>query len=185
MERLYELHEQGDYDLLVVDTPPSLNALDLLDAPGRMAEFFSSRLLRWLVVPYRSRLVNLASAALLPGRGPHPGQPVPGGPGGFLHSLPDDAGRVRRPGRGREPPPARRAHDVRGRDDARSRAGRGGRTAHREPARPGVCTWAFSCATGCCPGPFSDPPVGRIAELLGQRSERARRVPGEPSARGG
>ena len=40
MERLYELHEQGDYDLLVVDTPPSLNALDLLDAPGRMAEFF-------------------------------------------------------------------------------------------------------------------------------------------------
>ena len=61
MERLYELHEQGDYDLLVVDTPPSLNALDLLDAPARMAEFFSSRLLRWLVVPYRSRLVNLAS----------------------------------------------------------------------------------------------------------------------------
>jgi len=61
MERLYELHEQGDYDLLVVDTPPALNALDLLDAPARMAEFFSSRLLRWLVVPYRSRLVNLAS----------------------------------------------------------------------------------------------------------------------------
>jgi len=61
MERLYELHEQGDYDLLIVDTPPSLNALDLLDAPGRMAEFFSSRLLRWLIVPYRSRLVNLAS----------------------------------------------------------------------------------------------------------------------------
>ena len=61
MERLYELHEEGDYDLLVVDTPPSLNALDLLDAPGRMAEFFSSRLLRWLIVPYRSRLVNLAS----------------------------------------------------------------------------------------------------------------------------
>ena len=61
MERLYELHEQGDYDLLVVDTPPSLNALDLLDAPGRVAEFFSSRLLHWLIVPYRSRLVNLAS----------------------------------------------------------------------------------------------------------------------------
>ena len=61
MERLHELHEEGEYDLLVVDTPPSLNALDLLDAPGRMAEFFSSRLLRWLIVPYRSRLVNLAS----------------------------------------------------------------------------------------------------------------------------
>ena len=61
MERLYELHEEGDYDLLVVDTPPSRNALDLLDAPARMAEFFSSRLLHWLTVPYRSRLVNLAS----------------------------------------------------------------------------------------------------------------------------
>jgi len=61
MERLHELHERGDYDLVVVDTPPSRNALDLLDAPGRMQELFSSRLLRWLVVPYRSRLVNVAS----------------------------------------------------------------------------------------------------------------------------
>jgi anion-transporting ArsA/GET3 family ATPase len=61
MERLYELHEEGRYDLLVVDTPPSRNALDLLDAPSHMADFFSSRLLRWLTVPYRSRLVNLAS----------------------------------------------------------------------------------------------------------------------------
>ncbi|MHB1986773.1 MAG: ArsA family ATPase [Acidimicrobiales bacterium] len=61
MERLYELHEDGEYDLLVVDTPPSRNALDLLDAPARMQEFFSSRLLRWLTVPYRSRLVNMAS----------------------------------------------------------------------------------------------------------------------------
>lgn len=61
MERLYELHEDGEYDLVIVDTPPSRNALDLLDAPARMQEFFSSRLLRWLTVPYRSRLVNMAS----------------------------------------------------------------------------------------------------------------------------
>ena len=61
MERLYELHEEGNYDLIVVDTPPSRNAFDLLDAPSRMSDFFSSRLLRWLTVPYRSRLVNLAS----------------------------------------------------------------------------------------------------------------------------
>ena len=61
MERLYELHEEGEYDLVVVDTPPATNALDLLDAPSRMKEFFSSRLLRWLTVPYRSRLVNIAS----------------------------------------------------------------------------------------------------------------------------
>ncbi|HVA03788.1 MAG TPA: ArsA-related P-loop ATPase [Acidimicrobiales bacterium] len=61
MERLFEIHAGGNYDLIVVDTPPTRNALDFLDAPERMAEFFSSRLLRWLIVPYRSRLVNLAS----------------------------------------------------------------------------------------------------------------------------
>ena len=61
MERLYEIHTEGNYDLIVVDTPPTRNALDFLDAPERMADFFSSRLLRWLIVPYRSRLVNFAS----------------------------------------------------------------------------------------------------------------------------
>jgi anion-transporting ArsA/GET3 family ATPase len=61
MERLYEIHTEGTYDLIVVDTPPTRNALDFLDAPQRMADFFSSRLLRWLIIPYRSRLVNFAS----------------------------------------------------------------------------------------------------------------------------
>ncbi len=61
MERLFEIHAEGNYDLIVVDTPPTRNALDFLDAPERMADFFSSRLLRWLIVPYRSRLVNFAS----------------------------------------------------------------------------------------------------------------------------
>ena len=61
MERLFEIHGTGTYDLIVVDTPPTRNALDFLDAPERMADFFSSRLLRWLIVPYRSRLVNVAS----------------------------------------------------------------------------------------------------------------------------
>ena len=61
MERLFEIHAEGTYDLIVVDTPPTRNALDFLDAPERMADFFSSRLLRWLIVPYRSKLVNFAS----------------------------------------------------------------------------------------------------------------------------
>src|SRR5271168_3237582 len=61
MERLYEIHSEGKYDLIVVDTPPTRNALDFLDAPQRLADFFSSRLLRWLIVPYRSRLVNAAT----------------------------------------------------------------------------------------------------------------------------
>jgi anion-transporting ArsA/GET3 family ATPase len=61
MERVFEIHSEGKYDLIVVDTPPTRNALDFLDAPARMADFFSSRLLRWLIVPYRSRLVNVAT----------------------------------------------------------------------------------------------------------------------------
>jgi anion-transporting ArsA/GET3 family ATPase len=61
MERLYEIHRSGTYDLIVVDTPPTRNALDFLAAPDRMADFFSSRLLRLLTGPARSRMVNLAS----------------------------------------------------------------------------------------------------------------------------
>jgi anion-transporting ArsA/GET3 family ATPase len=61
MERLYEIHNSGRYDLIVVDTPPTRNALDFLDAPERMADFFSSRLLRWLIAPYKSRVVSFAS----------------------------------------------------------------------------------------------------------------------------
>jgi anion-transporting ArsA/GET3 family ATPase len=61
MERLYDLHTSGTYDLIVVDTPPTRNAIDFLEAPARMADFFSSRLLRWLTAPARSRVVNMAS----------------------------------------------------------------------------------------------------------------------------
>jgi anion-transporting ArsA/GET3 family ATPase len=67
MERLYEIHASGEYDLIVVDTPPTRNAIDFLEAPARMADFFGSRLLRWLTLPYRvggkrgSRVLNVAS----------------------------------------------------------------------------------------------------------------------------
>ena len=53
MERLYELRASGRFDLIVIDTPPSRHALDFLDAPERMADFFSSKLLRWITLPYR------------------------------------------------------------------------------------------------------------------------------------
>ena len=61
MERLYEIHSSARYDLIVVDTPPTRNAIDFLEAPDRMAEFFGSRLLRWLTAPARSRVLNYAS----------------------------------------------------------------------------------------------------------------------------
>jgi len=49
--KLYELDQAGDYDLLVLDTPPSRNALDFLDAPGRLTRFLAGRTLRTLVRP--------------------------------------------------------------------------------------------------------------------------------------
>ncbi len=61
MERLYEIHSAGTYDLIVVDTPPTRNAIDFLEAPDRMADFFSSKLLRWLTAPAKSRVMTLAS----------------------------------------------------------------------------------------------------------------------------
>jgi anion-transporting ArsA/GET3 family ATPase len=61
MERLYEIHASGRYDLIIVDTPPTRNAIEFLEAPERMADFFSSRLLRWLTVPARSRAFTAAT----------------------------------------------------------------------------------------------------------------------------
>jgi anion-transporting ArsA/GET3 family ATPase len=67
MERLYEIHATGTYDLIIIDTPPTRNALDFLEAPRRMADFFGGRLLRWLTMPYRmggrrgARVINVAS----------------------------------------------------------------------------------------------------------------------------
>jgi anion-transporting ArsA/GET3 family ATPase len=49
--KLYELDEEGDWDLLVLDTPPSRNALDFLDAPGRLSQFFQGRAIRVFLHP--------------------------------------------------------------------------------------------------------------------------------------
>jgi anion-transporting ArsA/GET3 family ATPase len=53
MERLHEVDDSGEFDLIVVDTPPSRHAIDFLDAPERMKDFFSSTLLKWITMPYR------------------------------------------------------------------------------------------------------------------------------------
>ena len=56
MEKLYELHRDGDYDLLVLDTPPARHALDFLDAPDRLARFIDSRALSFFLKPGRAGL---------------------------------------------------------------------------------------------------------------------------------
>jgi anion-transporting ArsA/GET3 family ATPase len=56
MEKLYELHEEGGYDLIVVDTPPTRHALDFLDAPKRLARLLDNRIFRLLMMPTRAYL---------------------------------------------------------------------------------------------------------------------------------
>jgi len=49
MERVYEIATEHDYDLVVVDTPPSQHALDFIDAPKRMMDLFEGRFLKILL----------------------------------------------------------------------------------------------------------------------------------------
>ena len=67
MEKLYELHEERDFDLIVVDTPPTRNALDFLEAPRRLTRFLDHRLYRVLMAPTRGivKAVNVAAQAFL------------------------------------------------------------------------------------------------------------------------
>jgi anion-transporting ArsA/GET3 family ATPase len=51
MEKLFELHAENRYDLLVLDTPPSRNALDFLEAPKRLTQFIEGRSLQVFLRP--------------------------------------------------------------------------------------------------------------------------------------
>ena len=62
MEKLYELHVTNDFDLVVVDTPPTRHALDFLNAPRRLTRFLDHRLYRILMAPTR----GLMKAANVP-----------------------------------------------------------------------------------------------------------------------
>ena len=54
MEKLGQLHARDEWDLIVVDTPPSRSALDFLDAPARLSRFLDGRMLRLLLAPART-----------------------------------------------------------------------------------------------------------------------------------
>ncbi|MBA2530253.1 MAG: ArsA family ATPase, partial [Euzebyales bacterium] len=51
MEKLYDLHRTGRWDCIVIDTPPTRNALDFLDAPKRLTNFLEGRFLRMFLAP--------------------------------------------------------------------------------------------------------------------------------------
>jgi anion-transporting ArsA/GET3 family ATPase len=67
MEKLFELHHDDRFDLVIVDTPPTTNALEFLDAPNRITRFLDHRLYKMLVTPSGgfARAVNLAAQTVL------------------------------------------------------------------------------------------------------------------------
>jgi anion-transporting ArsA/GET3 family ATPase len=54
MEKLSQLAETGEWDVIVVDTPPSRSALDFLDAPQRLGRFLDGRMIRLITMPARA-----------------------------------------------------------------------------------------------------------------------------------
>jgi len=52
MQKLFELHEEGRWELIVIDTPPTRSALDFLDAPKRLTDFLEGRFLKLMLWPY-------------------------------------------------------------------------------------------------------------------------------------
>jgi anion-transporting ArsA/GET3 family ATPase len=65
--KLFELDREGDFDLLVLDTPPSRSALDFLDAPGRLTSFLEGRGLKAFIRPtgFGMRMLGRGAAPLL------------------------------------------------------------------------------------------------------------------------
>ena len=146
MEKLYELTESGDYDLVVVDTPPTRNALDLLDAPRRLTHFLENRLFRALLLPTRAylRAVSVATQALLRTISKVAGAEMVQDAVTFFQAFQgmEDGFRARAGGRARAA--GRPVHRLRAGDLAPARRRRGGRLLRRQadrdrghPGRPG------------------------------------------------
>ncbi len=73
MEKLHAVRAEGDWDLIVLDTPPTSNALDFLDAPERMVDAIDSPAMRWFIQAFEGAgkfsfgLVGKGAAFLLRG----------------------------------------------------------------------------------------------------------------------
>jgi anion-transporting ArsA/GET3 family ATPase len=88
-ETLYQLHDDERFDVVVVDTPPSRNALNFIEAPGVLARFLDHRLFRLLMLPARGgmRVVTAATQPLLRAIGKVVGSDVLADAVAFFHAF--------------------------------------------------------------------------------------------------
>ena len=170
MEKVYEMWQRDEYDLIVVDTPPAQHALDFLEAPQRLIEFLESRIVQMLIHPafaagrFGFRLFQQATRRVL-----HVLERVSGiaflrGHLGVPAGLRGHVGRV---------PPARDARadaaaGARGRLRPGDGTGRGvgaaGDAVSRATGDLRGAAGAASWSTGCASGPAaSRPPCSRRA----------------------
>jgi anion-transporting ArsA/GET3 family ATPase len=86
MEKLVAVQKDPRFDLIILDTPPTANALDFLDAPGRLVDALDSAAIRWFVQAFQStgklsfNLLARSAAVVLRGLGRITG-------GSFLESM--------------------------------------------------------------------------------------------------
>jgi anion-transporting ArsA/GET3 family ATPase len=87
--KLYELDREGGYDAIVLDTPPSRNALDFIQAPAHLTQFFEGRALRALLAPtsLASRVVGRGTGLMFGVLRRLTGVDLLGEIGGFFQSL--------------------------------------------------------------------------------------------------
>jgi anion-transporting ArsA/GET3 family ATPase len=66
VEKLYQLHREGDFDLIVVDTPPIRHAVDFISAPRHLIRLLDNPAIRLLVMPSRASLRSVSFVAQAP-----------------------------------------------------------------------------------------------------------------------
>ncbi len=135
--KLYDLDRSGRFDVLVLDTPPSRNALDFLDAPDRLTSFFEGRALRVFLAPtgLAARVVGRGTSVVFSVlKRAHRRRPARG-PRRLLPRAGRSHRRLQGARGGRQAAARRPVDDVPHRHLARARARRGGDLLPRQAAR--------------------------------------------------
>ena len=173
--KLYELDHDGGFDAIVLDTPPSRNALDFLDAPARLMRFFEGRAVRVLLAQggFAARVAGRAGSPVLAIVGRLVGVEV-------LREITAfrDRDRVddREPGRarrGRRGAAARPRHGVRAGQLAAPRGRRGGDRVRRRAAPLGAAARRARRQPRCTRRPSATPTSRRSTRCSAPTSPRA------------
>ncbi len=138
-EMLHQLHVDERFDLVVVDTPPSRNALDFLEAPGVLARFLDHRVFKLMMLPTKGglRIIGTASQPILRAIGRVVGSDVLADSVAFFQAFAGMEAGFRERAAAVMALDPRRCHGVRDRHVAAPRHHRRGRVVRRSARRAG------------------------------------------------